>query len=153
MRALKIGCSPMRGRTQPMGFDCKHGYAQEEYRPIADTIKRTEIGLLTGAAEGREQGGTPPPRNWVHKKISGCAFELNTQNCAWFSSQISLITAMSFREAVPPPNHPPGALPLGPGPRWGTSVSQTPCAPHLQFLATPPGLLLLPHALCLIACL
>jgi len=51
----------MRGRTQPMGFDCKHGYAQEEYRPIADTIKRTEIGLLTGAAEGREQGGTPPP--------------------------------------------------------------------------------------------
>jgi len=56
MRALKIGCSPMRGRTQPMAFDCKHGYAQEEYRPIADTIKRTEIGLLTGAAEGREQG-------------------------------------------------------------------------------------------------
>ena len=39
-----------------MAFDCKHGYAQEEYRPIADTIKRTEIGLLTGAAEGREQG-------------------------------------------------------------------------------------------------
>jgi len=85
-----------------MAFDCKHGYAQEEYRPIADTIKRTEIGLLTGAAEGREQGARPPPRNWVHKKISGCAVELNTQNCAWFSSQISLITAMSFREAVPP---------------------------------------------------
>jgi len=59
MRALKIGCSPMRGRTQPMAFDCKHGYTQEEYRPIADTIKRTEIGLLTGAAEGREQGARP----------------------------------------------------------------------------------------------
>jgi len=23
------------------------------------------------------------------------------------------------------------------GPRWGTSISQTPCAPHLQILATP----------------
>jgi len=32
---------------------------------------------------------------------------------------------MSFREAMPP------------GPRWGTSVPQTYCAPHLQILATP----------------
>ena len=24
-----------------------------------------------------------------------------------------------------------------PGPRWGTSVPQTPCATHLQILATP----------------
>ena len=53
-----------------------------------------------------------PPRNWVHKKIPGCAVELNTQNCAWFGSQISLIIAMSFREAMLPPNYPPGALPL-----------------------------------------
>jgi len=52
-------------------------------------------------------------RNWFHKKIPGCAVELNTQSCAWFGSQISLITAMSFREAMPP-NHPPGALPLDP---------------------------------------
>jgi len=55
-----------------------------------------------------------PPRNWVHKKILGCAVELNTENCAWFGSQISLITAISFREAMPSPNHPPGALPLDP---------------------------------------
>ena len=27
-------------------------------------------------------GGTGPPRNWVHKKIPGCAVKLNTQNCA-----------------------------------------------------------------------
>ena len=59
-------------------------------------------------------GHAPPARNWVHKKIPGCAVELNTQNCAWFGSQISLITAMSFREAMLPPNHPPGALSLDP---------------------------------------
>jgi len=53
-----------------------------------------------------------PLRNWVHKKIPGCAVELNTQNCTWFGSLISLITTMSIREAMPPPNHPPGALPL-----------------------------------------
>ena len=58
--------------------------------------------------------GAPPPRNWVHKKILGCAVELNTENCAWFGSQISLITAISFLEAMPSPNHPPGALPLDP---------------------------------------
>jgi len=48
------------------------------------------------------KGARPPPRNWVHKKIPGCAVELNIRNCAWFGSQISLITAMSFREATPP---------------------------------------------------
>ena len=50
-------------------------------------------GKSTGGARGRK---------WVHKKIPGCAVELNTQNCAWFGSQIYLITAMSFREAMPP---------------------------------------------------
>ena len=55
----------------------------------------------------------PALRNWVHEKIPGCAVELNTQNSARFGSQISLITAISFREAMPR-NHPPGALPLDP---------------------------------------
>jgi len=55
---------------------------------------------VTGAVRGTRAAG--PPRNWVHKKIPGCAVELHTQNCAWFGSQISLITAMSFREAMPP---------------------------------------------------
>jgi len=86
----------------------------------------------SGAARGA--GGTAP-RNWVHKKIPGCAVELNTQNCAWFGSQISLITVMSFRGAMPPPKPPTRGS--APGPRWGTSVPQTPCAPHLQILAAP----------------
>jgi len=43
---------------------------------------------ITGAA--RAEAGGHDPRNWVHKKIPGCAVELNTQNCAWFGSQISL---------------------------------------------------------------
>jgi len=50
-------------------------------------------------AQPRGEGHAP---NWVHKKIPGCAVELNTQNCAWFGSQISVITAMRFREAMPP---------------------------------------------------
>jgi len=80
---------------------------------------------------GRGGGGTPPPpRNWVHKKIPGCAVELNTQNCAWFGIQISLITAMSFREAIPRTTHQGLCLwtPLG------TSVFQTPCVPTSKFL-------------------
>jgi len=74
-------------------------------------------------------GGTPPTRNWVHKKIPGCAVELNrpTQKCAWSGSQISLITAMSFREAMPPPEPPTRGS--APGPRWDSSVPQTPCTP------------------------
>ena len=79
----------------------------------------------SGAARGA--GGTAP-RNWVHKKIPGCAVELNTQNCAWFGSQISLITVMSFREAMPPPNHPPGALPLDPA--GGLPFPRPPVPPH-----------------------
>ena len=67
-----------------------------------------------------------PPRNWVHKKIPGCAIELNTQNCAWFGSQISLTTAMSFREAMPPEPPTRGSAPV---PRGGTSVPQTLYAP------------------------
>ena len=38
---------------------------------------------------------------------------------------------MSFREAMPPPNHPPGALPLDPA-----DGLPFPCAPYLQILAT-----------------
>jgi len=87
---------------------------------------------VTGAAKGRR--GHDLNRNWVHKKIPGCAVELNTQNCAWFGSQISVITAMSFREAMPPE---PPTRGSAHGSHLGTSVPQTPCAPHLQILATP----------------
>ena len=51
--------------------------------------------------EERGAGGTPPPRNWVHKKIPGCAVELNTQMCAWFGSQISLITVSYTHLTLP----------------------------------------------------
>jgi len=77
----------------------------------------------TGVSSGRRSQEWGDPRNWVHKKIPGCAVELNTQNCAWFGSQISLITAMSFREAMPPE---PPTRGSAPGPRWGMSVPQTP---------------------------
>ena len=92
---------------------------------------------ITGGRHWRSQGrGHVPPEIGftLHKKIPGCAVELNTQNCAWFGSQISLLTAMSFREAMPPE---PPTRGSAPGPRWGTSVPQTPCATHLQILATP----------------
>jgi len=68
-------------------------------------------------------------RNWVHKKIPGCAVELNTQNCAWFGIQISLVTAISFRGAVPPRTSPWTLL--------GDFRSPDPLCPHLQILATP----------------
>jgi len=74
-------------------LQCEHSALVGVHTPAAVTI---------GAARGRGHA-PPPPRNWVHKKIPGCAVELNTQNFAWFGSQISLITAMSFREAMPPP--------------------------------------------------
>jgi len=90
----------------------------------------------TGSSGAARGGEARPPRNWVHRKIPGCALELNTQNCAWFGSQISLITAMSFREAMPPPNHPPGALPLDPA--GGPPFPRPPVPPpHLQILAVP----------------
>jgi len=82
-------------------------------------------------------GGVPPaplPRNWVHKKIPGCAVELNTQNCAWFGSQLSLITAMSFREAMPPRTNHQGFCPWTP---LGDFRSPDPLCPHLQILAAP----------------
>ena len=82
-------------------------------------------------------GGTPPPRNWVHKKIPGCAVELNTQNCAWFGSQNSLITAMSFRMLCPP-NHPPGALPLDPAGGLPFSRPPVPPSPPNPGYATGP---------------
>jgi len=82
--------------------------------------------ILDAVAQQGGRGARPPPRNWVHKKIPGCAVELNTQNCAWFGSQISLITAMNFREAMSPE---PPTRGSAPGPRWGISVPQIPCAP------------------------
>jgi len=78
----------------------------------------------TGAAKGGS--GSTSPKKCVHKKTPGCAVELNTQNCAWFGNQISLMTAMSFREAMPPEPRTRGS---DRGPRWRTSVPQTPCAP------------------------
>ena len=86
----------------------------------------------TGAAKW---GGARSPRNWVHKKIPGCAVELNTQNSGWFGSQISLVTAMSFREAMPPPRttH-QGLCPWTP---LEDFRSPDPLCPHLQILATP----------------
>ena len=109
------------GSTCRLGFPCSfHGRS------------KTKLGLISGAAMHR---GVAHPRNWVHWKIPGCAVEINTQNCAWFGSQTALlITATSFRQAVPPE---PPTRGSAHGPRWGTSVLQTPCAPHIQILATP----------------
>ena len=78
---------------------------------------RLVLGWVTVCGHCRSQGvgaRPPPPRNWDHKTIPGCAVELNTQNCAWFGSQISLITAMSFREAMPPPEPPTRGSAFGP---------------------------------------
>jgi len=67
------------------------------------TVQTNHGGLLASLAQPRGAGARPsPPKNCFYKKIPGCAVELNTQNCAWFGSQIPLITAMSFREAMPP---------------------------------------------------
>jgi len=89
---------------------------------------------VTGAAKGEGCGGTAPLRNWVHEKIPGCTVELNTQYCAWFGSQISLITAMSFREAMPPRTTHQGLCPWTP---LGDFRSPDPLCPHLQILSTP----------------
>ena len=91
---------------------------------------RYSLGECTGAARGPV--GTPPAlRNWVHEKMPGCAVELNrpTQNSTWFGSQISLITAISFRAAMPR-NHPPGALPLDPAGGLPFSRPPLPPPPH-----------------------
>ena len=51
-----------------------------------------------------------------------------------FGSQISLITAMSFREAVPlPPNHPPGVLPLDPAGGLPFPRPPVPLPPNLGY--------------------
>ena len=73
------------------------------------------------------QPGGRHPRNCVHKRIPGCTVKINTQNCAWFGRQISLITAMSFREAMPLRTTHQGLCPLDPA--GGLPVPQTPCAP------------------------
>jgi len=86
------------------------------------------------ATTGAAKGGVLPPKKWVHKKISGCTVKLNTQNCAWFGSQISLITAMSFREAMPPRTTHQGLCPWTP---LGDFRSSDPLCPHVQILATP----------------
>jgi len=101
----------------------------DDFNPadLADMVRsRSSLQYLL---QWRSQGGggrghAPPPRNWVHKKIPGCAVELNTQNCAWFGSQISFITAMSFPKAMPP--EPPTR---GSAPGWGTSVPRPPVPP------------------------
>jgi len=81
-----------------------------------------DVGHPTDAAKG----GARHTRNSVHKKIPGCAVELNTQNCAWFGSQVSLITAMSFQEAVPPRTTHQG---LCPGTPLGDFCSPYPLCP------------------------
>ena len=74
--------------------------ASRRWLSIDGTDRRTDTRPThIGAANG---GVGTPPSNWVHKKILDCAAELNTQNCARFGSQICLITAMIFREAIPP---------------------------------------------------
>ena len=71
--------------------------------PVCHATTRQDVGYLLATARvhaivlicrsvaqpGWEAGGHAPPRNCFHKKIPGCAVELNTQNCAWFDSQIS----------------------------------------------------------------
>ena len=52
------------------------------------------------------------------------ALRLNTQNCAWFGSQVSVICCELSGG-------------FAPGSRCGTSVPHTLCAPYLQILATP----------------
>jgi len=101
-RVYTYSCCGLRADSRTLG----NQYSSASFRILA---KR----FIPVAQPGGGAGGTPP-RIWVHKKIPGCAVGLNTQNCAWFGTQISLITAMSFREAMRPPNHQPRALPLDP---------------------------------------
>jgi len=95
--------------------------ADERSKVIFFDLSRDVAMATTGAAGG---GGTP--RNCVHKRIPGCTVKINTQNCAWFGRQISLITAMSFREAMPLRTTHQGLCPLDPA--GGLPVPQTPCA-------------------------
>jgi len=108
--------------------------------PGGSTHARTHARPHTHTHTGRYSLGectdTPPAlRNWVHEKMPGCAVELNrpTQNYAWFGSQISLITAMSFREAIPRTTH-QGLCPLTP---LGDFRSPDPLYPHLHILTAP----------------
>jgi len=103
-------------------------------RPVGDQIvlvSRTTTGrdseVCRAVAQPGGRGARPPPRNWVYKKIPGCAVELSTQYRAWFGSQISLITAMSFREAMPPPEPPTSGS--APGPLWGSPFPRPPVPP------------------------
>jgi len=113
----KIFCREDVLRPSPaaLGGNCPSASAPRLVTPLK-TCRRPWVVPLpfnrwhlscNGCPHWRSQGGWGRghalPRNWVHKKIPGCAVELNTQNCAWFRSQISLITATSFREAMPTP--------------------------------------------------
>jgi len=104
---------------------CKYRFIVIARRRQYATPPNTWFRRPSGAARGG-RGVRPPPRNWVHKEIAGCAVELNTQNCAWFGSQIYLITAMNFREAMPPE---PPTRGSAPGPRWGYLRSPDPLCP------------------------
>ena len=108
-------------------LDTPYINAHTQINSIRDRITVTMTLYCITVAQPRGAAGARPLPYWIHKKIPGCAVELNTQNCAWFGSQISLISAMSFREAMPPPNNPPGALPLDPA--GGPPFSRPPCAP------------------------
>ena len=106
-QSLKPAVLPAIAATTPWRFGC---------RPPSNRVPIYKISYdnLTGAAKGG--GEHAPPRNWVYKKIPGCAVELNTQDCARFGSQISYELSGGYMPPEPPTR---GSVA---GPRWGTSV-------------------------------
>ena len=95
-------------------LDTPYINAHTQINSITDRITVTIPLYCITVAQPRGAAGARPLPYWIHKKIPGCAVELNTQNCAWFGSQISLITAVSFREAMPPRTTHQGLMPLDP---------------------------------------
>ena len=71
------------------------------------------------------QANTQYNLGFSHALQAARAVWLNAQNCAWFSSQISVICCELSGTSSPEP------LTRGcaPGLRWGTSVPQAACAP------------------------
>ena len=76
----------------------------------------------------------PPPRNWVHKKSRPRRWAKYTNLCMVWQQNI-LNNCYELSGGCAPPEPPTRGCARGP--RWGTSVTQTPCALHLQILATP----------------